>query len=83
MKSLSPFLLSSFRALPFALVFPLMAADRNGTSFPNNSPVPPQGLSAADWGSIRSEYERHRHSAVATVDGHVMANRTAVADAFR
>jgi len=71
MKIRPAFFSSTFRALPLFLASPLMAAEQRG---PDPSPAVPPGLSATDWGSIRSEYERHRHSAVTTVDGKVMRN---------
>jgi hypothetical protein len=33
-----------------------------------------QGLSASDWGSIRQQYERHRHAAVPVEGGHQERN---------
>src|SRR5436190_4826410 len=74
MKNWSPALQSFFRGLPFAVMFPLVAAARDGGSLPDKFPAVPTGLSATDWSSIRSEYERSRHSAVATVDGWVLSN---------
>ena len=45
-----------------------MAAPQTGKP----SPALPPGLSAADWGSIRSEYERNRNTAIPTENGYVM-----------
>ena len=53
-----------------ALIFSLLSAAQCAEPVPS---VPP-GLSAGDWNGIRAEYERHRHSAVATLDGQVLRN---------
>ncbi len=59
------------RAVPLAVVFPMMAAARNDSG---HSAGAPPGLTASDWEGIRAEYDRHRHSALTTSAGPVLPN---------
>src|SRR5437868_1925179 len=70
MKSLSGRLRAVCRMIPVALVAAVSAPSQSGAA-PGS--LPP-GLNASDWGSIRAEYERHRHRAVTTAEGPVMAH---------